>query len=306
MKKREISDTPSPPFVSVIVPVLNGEGTIADCLTSLLKMDYPQERWEILVVDNGSTDRTAEIVQAYPVVLLREERRGAAAARNRGIEASRGEILAFTDADCVVSTGWLRELAQAFEDKSVAGVEGEIVAYPPRTAVERYAARIGSLSRNKRLSSAFPQYMITADVAFRREVFQRIGLFDTRFPGAGGEDVDFSWRFFWETDFKLRHASKAVVFHRHRLTSWELFTQRIGYGYARALLRAKYPGEVPWGWRQGVEGLLRAAWKLIQAIFLCTFTDRERRDVRDLSLNFVERLGDLIGFVRGLLLRGSS
>ena len=64
------------PFVSLIIPALNEEKTIGDCLVSLFKMDYPPERWEILVVDNGSTDRTAEIVKSFPVRYLREERRG--------------------------------------------------------------------------------------------------------------------------------------------------------------------------------------------------------------------------------------
>jgi len=96
------------PFVSVIVPVLNGERTIRECIVSLLNMDYPVERREILVVDNDSTDRTTDIIKNFPVRYLREERRGASHARNRGIEASKGAILAFTDADCAVTTRWLR------------------------------------------------------------------------------------------------------------------------------------------------------------------------------------------------------
>lgn len=82
-------------------------------------MDYPPERREILVVDNGSRDRTGQIVASYPVTLLREVLRGPAAARNRGIEASRGQLLAFTDADCVVTTRWLQELVLGFEDEDV-------------------------------------------------------------------------------------------------------------------------------------------------------------------------------------------
>ncbi len=131
------------PFVSVIVPALNEERTIRECIVSLLRMDYPQERREILMVDNGSTDRTAEIIKSFPVRYLREERRGASYARNRGIEASKGEILAFTDADCVVTTGWLRELVRGFEDEGVGSVEGETVAYPPVTPIEQHQARMG-------------------------------------------------------------------------------------------------------------------------------------------------------------------
>jgi len=295
------------PLVSVIVPVLDGAPTLKQCLLSLLRTDYPPERREIVVVDNGSTDPSREIAAAFPVILVDEGRRGAAAARNRGVEASHGEILAFTDADCVVSAGWLRELVQTFEADTVAAVEGQIVAYPPTTSAERYAARTGSHSRTRRSAGALPGYVVTANVAFRREVFRRIGLFDTRFPGAGGEDVDFSWRFAQERDFELRYAPKAVVFHRHRATAWGLFTQRLSYGYGRALLHGKYPDQSPWGWRQEWEGyraLAWTAWRLIRTVFLSGLTARERGKIDDLSLSLVAGLGHRIGFARGLLLRG--
>ena len=136
---------------ALVIPALNEEETIGDCLVSLRRMDYPPERREILVVDNGSTDRTAEIIKSFPVRYLWEERRGFSAARNKGVKASKGEILAFTDADCIVSRGWLRELAQAFEEESVGGVAGEIVTYPPKTPVERYVARIRLFSSQKLL-----------------------------------------------------------------------------------------------------------------------------------------------------------
>ena len=295
------------PFVSVIVPVLNGERTLRACLGSLLTLDYPVERREILVVDNGSTDRTAEIIQRLPVRYLRETQRGAAAARNRGIAASRGAILAFTDADCVVTTGWLRELVRGFEDDGVGGVEGEIVAYPPVTSVQRYAARIGSHSRRQRLARVLPFFVLTANVAYRREVFQRIGLFDTRFSVAG-EDADLSWRFSRERDLECGYACKAIVFHRHRATLWGLFTQRIGDGYGRALLHRKYPRENPWGWRQEAQAywrLLRALRRATEVAFHRLFTDGEPAEIHDLFYDFIARLGYRIGFARGCLSRVS-
>ena len=157
------------PFTSVIIPVLNGERTIRECLVSLLKMDYPVERLEILVVDNGSTDRTAEIINSFRVRYHREERRGASYARNRGIEASKGEILAFTDADCLVTTNWLRELVQGFDSEEVGVVAGEVVAYPPQTPAERYTAmRRPRLSMRTSSHLDFPwfvtAYVICADV----------------------------------------------------------------------------------------------------------------------------------------------
>ena len=128
------------PFVSVVVPVRNGEETIGVCLRALLATDYPLDRREILVVDNGSTDRTAELIHPFPVRRLWEPERGASNARNRGIRDSRGEIVAFIDADCGATKRWLREMVHCFEDDCVGGVAGEILAYPPRSPAERYMA----------------------------------------------------------------------------------------------------------------------------------------------------------------------
>ena len=199
------------PFISVVVPVRNGQRTIGDCVTSLLRMDYPPERREILVVDNGSSDGTVRTVRSHPVTLLHERERSAAAARNAGILAARGQILAFTDADCVVSVQWARELVRAFGDERVGGVEGETMDYPPTTRVERYIARRRPFSYDARRVNALAPFVITANVAFRRDVFDRVGLFDTRFAGAGGEDIDFTWRFVGETDLELRYSPRAIL-----------------------------------------------------------------------------------------------
>ena len=124
-----MKESSSLPFVSVIVPALNAEAYIKDCLISLLQMDYPPQWREILVVDNGSTDRTAEIIKSLPVSYLLETQRGVSSVRNGGIKASRGDILAFTDADCVVSRGWLRELVLGFDEQEVGGTAGEVLPY---------------------------------------------------------------------------------------------------------------------------------------------------------------------------------
>ncbi|MDV2494993.1 MAG: glycosyltransferase [bacterium] len=295
------------PFVSVIVPVLNGERTIGDCVVSLLKMDYPPERLEVLVVDNGSTDGTAEIVKSFPVRYLQEERPGAAAARNKGIEASKGEVLAFTDADCLGTSSWLRELVQGFMDEKVGGIEGEIMAYLPTTPVEQHMARWGFFSRQRRLTSPLFPFVITANVAFRREVFDQIGLFDTRFPAAGGEDVDFSWRFLEETDLELRYNPKAVVFHRHRSTVRSYFSQHMGYGRGRAILRTKHPERAPWGWRKELQAwgiVVGTAWIITRAAIRYWLGSGKKMDVYDAYFTFLRRLAMRIGFLWGRLAGG--
>lgn len=114
----------SRPLISVVVPVYNGEESIAACIESLLAMEYPKNKVEFLVVDNHSTDRTRAIIDQYPVIALSEPQRGPSAARNAGIRAARGEIIAFTDADCQVCSRWAHEIERTFDDAHIDAVMG--------------------------------------------------------------------------------------------------------------------------------------------------------------------------------------
>jgi len=289
----------------VIIPVLNGERTISECLVSLLRMGFPAEEREIIVVDNGSTDRTAEIVKRYAVRYLWEGRRGAASARNRGIEASKGEILAFTNADCVATTGWLTELIRDFDEDGIGAVEGKIVAYPPVTPAERYRAMTRSSSYQERHASPLSPYVSTANVAFRREVFDRIGLFDPRLEGA--LDNDFTWRFLQETDRKLRYNPRAIVFLRHRRTGSDFFRQFMKYGRGLAMLRAKYPERLSWGWQQELR-----AWAAVAQFGLAAAEAAVRYGIKGGKVmdayspyfGFLRKLAVRVGFLRGMLAGG--
>ena len=294
------------PFVSVVIPVLNGERTIGDCLVSVLRGDYPQDRREILVVDNGSTDRTAEIIRGFPVRYLRDTQRGAAHARNRGIEASNGEIIAFTDADCVASSGWLRELANGFDAEEVGGVAGEILPYPPRTSAERYAARIRHLSPERYLRRPIFPFAVTANLAFRREVFDVVGLLDPRSP-RGGESTDFCTRFFRGTGLELRLAPRAVVLHRHRATARELLQQQWSYGRGHAFLYIKYRDEIPWGWRQTVSvyvDLLRTASTLGGHAAGYVIGRGRREDLEFAGFELLRKAALRAGFIRQAVSQG--
>ena len=295
------------PFVSVVIPVLNGERTIKDCLVSLLQADYPPERREILVVDNGSTDRTAEIVKTLPVRYLREERRGCSAARNRGIQASQGEIIASTDADCMVSRGWLRELVRAFDEEGVGGVAGEVYAYPPKTPAERYAARVRSLSPQKYLSRPLLPFAAFPNLAFRRDVFDRIGLLDETVTL--GESTDFCTRFLRGTGLKLKYVPNAVVFHRHRSSAWEFFKQQWTRGRGHAQLYIKYRREIPWGWRQSVlayRDIARAVGALVRSGLRYSRNRgaRQREDFYFCYFEFLKKLAERLGFIRQSLAQG--
>jgi len=246
---RRRTEDGGPPLVSIVVPVLNGEDHIGQCIQSLLNAEYDPDRREILVVDNGSTDRTAEVIQSFPVHYLHEARRGPSIARNHGILASRGEIVAFTDADCLATKAWIKEIVSGFTAPDVGGVAGGILPFPPRTPAERYAARIRHLSPERYLAREIFPFAVTANLAFRREVFDVVGLLDIDSP-RGGESTDFCTRFFRSTGMRLQLVERAVVFHRHRSSTKEFFLQQWGYGRGHAYLYIKYEDEIPWTWRK--------------------------------------------------------
>lgn len=287
------------PFVSVVVPARNAEATMAECLESLVRVDYEPERREILVVENRSTDRTGEIIRDYPVRCLYEPRRGPSAARNRGIEAARGEIVAFTDADCVVTKRWLRALVAGFEAPDVWGVAGEIVAYPPRTAAERYLARRKARWQAPALQATRP-FAVTSNVAFRRATFDRLGLFDTRLIKA--QDKDFGWRFYADSELRLVYSPEALVLHRHRTNAWKLFTQHAGWGYGAALLHRKHG--LPWSLRLELRKqaeLASAAGAVAVAALRYGLNRGERTDLEESALELVRRLGLRAGALYGLV-----
>ena len=224
------------PHVSVVVPVRNGERTIAGCLDGLLAQDYPPERQEILVVDNGSTDRTPELIRERAVTYLSEPEPGVSNARNRGIGAARGEVVALLDGDCVTAAGWLREIVEPFRDPQVGCVAGELSHAPPETAAQRQSERmLGNWQRFA--TSSNPPYVVTANAAFRREVFDRIGLFDPRMTRA--QDVELSLRFNELSELRVEYRPGAVAFHNHPATQRGFFRQQLGWAYGAGLVEAK-------------------------------------------------------------------
>jgi glycosyltransferase involved in cell wall biosynthesis len=118
------------PLISVVVPIYNEEQELTNLLDSLMALNWPRDRLEILGVDNNSSDRSLSILHTYPITVLQELVPGPYAARNTAIRQAKGEFIALTDADCIVSPNWLLELWQAFDTPQVGAVGGSLV---PRT-----------------------------------------------------------------------------------------------------------------------------------------------------------------------------
>ncbi|MEM7528450.1 MAG: glycosyltransferase [Pseudomonadota bacterium] len=178
------------PFVSVVIPARDAAGTIGRCLDALAAQQYPADRYEVLVVDNGSRDATAEIVSGKPrATLLTETKPGAYAARNRGVAAARGEIVAFTDADCMPAPDWLATAVAAIGD-GASIVLGRRRAYRPSRALrllDAYEAAKEAFVFNS--GDPMLAYGYTANMAVSMEELQRQGGFAELMRGADTEFV---------------------------------------------------------------------------------------------------------------------
>jgi glycosyltransferase involved in cell wall biosynthesis len=125
------------PQVSVVVPAYNAADTLSLCLSALARQDFPAEDYEVVVVDDGSTDATADVARRSGVRVFSQPNAGPAAARNHGAQEARGEFLLFTDADCAPVPGWVRALTAPFADPQVAGAKGAYLTQQ-RSIVPRF------------------------------------------------------------------------------------------------------------------------------------------------------------------------
>jgi glycosyltransferase involved in cell wall biosynthesis len=233
------------PSVSVIVPVYNGADMIGACLESLLNQTYPADAYEVIVVENGSTDDTTTIVEKYPVRLFHSDKRGPSPARNLGLARSEADIVAFTDADCIADTNWLSELVKLYADPEIGGVGGAILAYDhaDRSIVEMFSDEHSPLVNFVSGENEFLPHLYTANASYRRDLLNEVSGFNPNLVTA--EDVDLAWRLQLQTGAKLYYAPEAIVYHHHRSTRIGLARQYRQYGFGEILLDtmySQYPG----------------------------------------------------------------
>jgi glycosyltransferase involved in cell wall biosynthesis len=238
----------TPPAVSVVIPVLNGAHTIGGTLRSLQSQALDGTHAETIVVDNGSTDASADVVRGFNVTLLHEPKRGASAARNRGLQVARGEIVAFCDADTLLTRRWLVELLGAFDDPAVTLAAGQIVCYPPQTAAERYLAQCGVYDVERAVQRPLFPLAPSGNMAVRRAAALEVGGFDEAMPTA--EDADFAHRVLLRHPGPIAYRSGAMLFHRSRPSAAELRRQAWVYGEGVARLYRRYPEILPWDARR--------------------------------------------------------
>ncbi len=227
--------------VSIIIPTFNGADRIGNCLEELLKQT-PSRDVEILVVNDGSTDNTGDVVAGYkPVRLLSQSNAGPAAARNRGAIRAQGDIILFTDDDCVPKPDWLATMLDPFRDPEVIGVKGEY-----RTRQKRLAARFVQMEYEDRyrLMGRLPRidFVDTYSAGFRRDRFLEMNGYDTSFPVACAEDIELSYRMS-ARGWKMVFVPEAIVYHTHSATLWQYLRKKYKFAFWRVLAVRRNPGK---------------------------------------------------------------
>jgi GT2 family glycosyltransferase len=239
------------PKVSVVICAYNAASTLEDNLLALARLDYPN--YEVIVVNDGSSDATPQIAARYPFRLITVPNGGLSAARNLGLHAATGEIVAYTDADTRVDAHWLAHLVQPFIETDVAGVGGPNAAPPDDGWIAQCVARSPGGPVHVMLDNTAAEHIPGCNMAFRKQALERIGGFDRTYVKAG-DDVDVCWRL-QERGYSLGFAPGALVWHHHRDSVQAYWKQQVGYGEGESFLQHRHTdrfnerGHVRWAGR---------------------------------------------------------
>jgi cellulose synthase/poly-beta-1,6-N-acetylglucosamine synthase-like glycosyltransferase len=234
------------PKASVVVAAYNAAGTIGECLQSLRELNYPD--YEVIVVDDGSTDSTAAIAEKAGVELVRVDHRGLSGARNAGIDAATGQLVAFIDSDARADRDWLYHLAETVVRRDAAAAGGGNFAPPSSTAIAAAMAAAPGLPREVRAADDRLAQICGCNMAVSKAALGAVGRFDPVFTAAG-DDVDLSWRLA-QSGGLLAAAPGATVIHERRATLAAYLAQQRGYGAGEGLLWKRYP------LRRGIDGAM--------------------------------------------------
>jgi len=229
-------------IASVVIPAYNAASAVSACLKALADQSISRERYEIVVVDDGSQDATRQKVARLGARLLSQPHKGPAAARNLGARESRGEIVLFTDADCVPASDWIETMLAPFADDQIAGAKGVY-----RTHQKELVARFVQLEYEDKYDlmrkERYIDFVDTYAAAYRKEVFNNNEGFDPAFPRASGEDVEYSYRLA-ERGYKMVLVPQAIVYHHHVDSLLDYLKRKFHVGYWRVLMYRKHPGKI--------------------------------------------------------------
>jgi len=232
------------PDISIVIPVKDRADELQRCLTSLSLLNYPQEKLQIIVVDDGSSDDSPLVAQRFGAVVVPSggTGRGPAAARNVGASKASGEILAFIDSDCSASPEWLNELLPAFDNLAMAAVGGQVDGMCTASAIDRYESIMSSLSLGSRERTGSGGddtfYLPSCNLLVRRTAFRSANGF--RDEMHVGEDVDLTWRL-RDNGWTIAYLPAGNVLHEHRSSIRSFMSRRFDYGTSEGMLQILHP-----------------------------------------------------------------
>ena len=246
LERKGVSALTEYPFVSVIIPVRNRPDDIAACLQALKQLAYPDDKLEIIVVDDASTDQTPDVVSRFAVRLIPlKQHKQASHCRNLAARHSRGDILAFIDSDCLAGSAWLRELVPAFKDAQLGALGGVVDSYFNANGLDRYEKVKSSLSVSswfKRSQKNDPFFYLPAcNLLVRRRLFLELGGFKEEL--VVGEDVDLCWRI-RKRGYQIEYRPEGRVYHKHRNKVFSFCRRRFEYGTSEPLLNKLHPEKI--------------------------------------------------------------
>jgi len=227
------------PFISVIIPVYNGEKIIEECIQSLMNQSYLKEQYEIIVVDNNSTDHTAAIIKKLPVVYqLQDKIQSAYASRNAGSELAQGEALLFFDADEIASYDLLKEFSISWNEKEYVAFQGMV---KPISDVKTVAGQYWHIQEqldfeNQHDYGNFPK-LGGGNTLIRKNVFDKIGRYDQGLVSWG--DFDLSYRLF-KAGHKVKNMGNAIIHHKERASVKRLLKREYRIGFGRSHFGTKH------------------------------------------------------------------
>jgi GT2 family glycosyltransferase len=242
-------ETPFPPDrewpkISVVVAAHNAGRTLDDCLESLIKLRYPD--YEVIVINDGSTDKTGAIAERYPVRAITTRNLGVSGARNEGLRAATGEIIAYIDSDAKADPDWLTYLASTYLKQDVVGVGGPNLVPPEDGWIAKCVYRSPGGPCQVMFDDRSAEHIPGCNMSFYKRVLEEIGGFDVIYTAAG-DDVDICWRVL-ERGYQIGYSPSAVVWHHRRPSIRAYWRQQVGYGMSEALLERKHPNKFnPWG-----------------------------------------------------------
>lgn len=229
--------------VSVVIPAYNAEKTLGLCLEAFDRQTYPRDLFQVIVVDDGSTDLTGDVARQFPVRSLYQKNQGPATARNHGAAVGDGDILLFTDSDCVPTDNWIEEMVAPFQKKEIMAVKGAYRSRQPEI-VARFV-QIEFEERFDLLEKAGKTDMVdTYSAGYRYHIFRELGGFDTRFPVANNEDTELSYRLA-AMGLQMIFNPQAIVYHLGHPNSVVRYARLKYYrGYWRMVVYRRFPDKM--------------------------------------------------------------